>query len=515
MKIKDIYFGDVEGKDEAYEAKERNSFENIFYRGFRSYEDMLLPSKFLVIGRKGTGKTLLAEYFKNEQEKVFNLVKILDESEFALKKLEKFNYKEISEQEMIIFWEYFFLSEIANFQFEKLNKWYYLIFPCVRKLKEMIRNKPFDLKRFRTEDKDTLATSINAVMGIQSSVGGDTESTTERLISKDFEEKEYYKEIKNYLNSVKKCSKLLKNKKMYLIFDDLDELEIFAGTNEAKITFIHSMVKTVKRMNAEFRDKKIEIKIFLLMRQDMADDLNKKTNNFSKTVNSNSIQLNWEYDSKIGLLKQPLTQMIIKKVKQSSKDFCNAKDTDIYYSTFPGKVSRKTFIKYLIDHSFGRPRDFVMLLNTIKEKYGEFEKIKPSHVTNSIPDYSIKFYKELENEINRSPNKPLLVDGILLLKDNQLITFTLEDLISTYEKNPNRYPGITNASMIEHSMKELYRYNVLGTSSNVTNENNEEVSVVEFYYRNNAISNPDLSNYMSVHFALRSALNVIAKKKTS
>lgn len=251
------------------------------------------------------------------------------------------------------------------------------------------------------------------------------------------------------------------------------------------------------------------------MRQDMADDLNKGTNNFSKTANSNSIHLKWEYDSKIGILKQPLSQMVIRKVRQSSVDFLDASDSDIYYNIFPGKVSQKPFIKYLIDHSFGRPRDFVMLLNTIKEKYGDFEKIKASYVTNSIPDYSIKFYKELENEINRSLNKPLLADGILLLKDNQLITFTLQDLINTYEKNPNRYPGITSISMIEHSMKELYKYNVLGTSSSITNKNDEQVNVVEFYYRNNAISNPDLSNYMSVHFALRSALNVIATKKTS
>ena len=62
-------------------------------------------------------------------------------------------------------------------------------------------------------------------------------------------------------------------------------------------------------------------------------------------------------------------------------------------------------------------------------------------------------------------------------------------------------------------MKELYRYNVVGTSSKIIDENGDEKSVVEFYYRDNVISNPDLSNYLSVHFALRSALNVIAQNK--
>lgn len=514
VKIKDIYFGDVEGKDEAAEARERDNFESIFYSGFHWYEEMLEPKKFLVIGQKGTGKTLLAEYFKHEQNKSGNIVEIIDESNFTLKKLEKINYRDITEQEMIIFWEYFFLNELCD-RLLKSIPWYKKnLFLKFRKLQKIHDEKHFEMKRFSTNKKENLESMISATMdakntGIQSKLGG----IYETAINKQYEESEYFNEVREYTDLLISCGKHLKNKRIALIFDDLDELEIFAGTTESKAIFINSMVKTVKRMNSLFREQKVNFKSFLLMRQDMADDLN-KSNNFNKIKNSNSIQLSWIYNKKIGVEKQPLTKMIVQKIKQSNPSFEKIdNDQEIYNLVLPSKVSRRPLVKYIIDYSFGRPRDFVMLLNTIKRNFGQYEKITPSYVTNSIPEYSLSFYKELENEINRSPNKALLQDGLLLLKDNQLITFTMEELEKTYNKDPQRYIAISNSNMISHCMKELYRYNVIGTSSQITNESGEEANVVEFYYRNNAISNPDLSNLLSVHYALRSALNVIASKK--
>lgn len=509
--LKDIFFGEAEGKDEAAEARERDNFESIFYSGFHWYEEMLEAKKFLIVGRKGTGKTLLAEYYKHEQSKEGNLVDIVDDSNFTLKKLERINYRDITEQEMIIFWEYFFLYELCERMLDNLSWFKKNFFPYYKKLVNIHNKTQFELKRFSRVQKDSLEAMIaqtTALQGVETKLG----TNVEESVDEQFEQSEYYKEVREYKRLMMKCGKSLKGKKLHLIFDDLDELEIFAGTPESKIVFINSMVKTVKRLNQFFRDCKIDYKVFLLMRQDMADDLN-KSNNFNKVLNSNSIRLNWAYNKKIPVMKQPLTQMIIKKIKYSNPVFYDMNDKEIYDSILPTYVSKRPLVKYIIDYSFGRPRDFVMLLNTIKSNFGKYSKIKTPYVTNSIPEYSNSFYKELENEINRSPNNAMLRDGLLLIKDNQLITFTLEDLTKTYEKDPERYIAINNSQMISHCMKELYRYNVVGTSSKIIDENGDEKSVVEFYYRDNVISNPDLSNYLSVHFALRSALNVIAQNK--
>lgn len=67
--LKDIYLGRADGSQEA----EEYNFENFFYRGNNKY-DLLNDdsSKFIISGRKGTGKTILAKYFEKEKiKKVF------------------------------------------------------------------------------------------------------------------------------------------------------------------------------------------------------------------------------------------------------------------------------------------------------------------------------------------------------------------------------------------------------------------------------------------------------------
>ena len=142
--LKDIFFGEAEGKDEAAEARERDNFESIFYSGFHWYEEMLEAKKFLIVGRKGTGKTLLAEYYKHEQSKEGNLVDIVDDSNFTLKKLERINYRDITEQEMIIFWEYFFLYELCERMLDNLSWFKKKFFPYI--ICQIKRDKTFHLR---------------------------------------------------------------------------------------------------------------------------------------------------------------------------------------------------------------------------------------------------------------------------------------------------------------------------------------------------------------------------------
>lgn len=514
VKLKDVFFGFEEGKDEAQDALQWNKFEEIFYPGFGSYDEMLLPHKFLVIGRKGTGKTLLAEYFKNEQRKEDNKAIIIDESNFMIKKLEKMDYRGITEQEMIVFWEYFFCTEIAKNIKEEFSSWKWLTSSKYRKLDKVLKNKNFQVTKMQQIETDKLASSINALSGEKKSSGIGINTNREFTTSKEFEESPYYDELKDYKEAIISCKKILKEKKIFIIFDDLDELEIFAETFESKKRFILSMIRTIRRMNSEFTSKGVPIKMFALMRQDMADDLN-ESNNFNKILNSNSINLKWDYNSKLGVMNQPLTQMLVRKIKQSSEEYQKMDDKEVYNSLLPGKIKGQPLVKHLIDNSFGRPRDFVLFMNTIKENYPEKEKIKPAFLQNSYKDYSLKFYRELENEINRNPNKVLLKEGIQLIRDNKLLTFTLDEIKETYEKNPARYPAISNKALVEVCLKELYIYNVVGTSVSVINEKEKNSTIVEFYYRDNSIKNPDLSNMISVHYALRPAFNVrAAKKKT-
>jgi len=59
--LKDVFLGYNDGKKE---AKYRSDYENFFYDYSNIYENIIRPDKYIMIGRKGSGKTILAEYYK-------------------------------------------------------------------------------------------------------------------------------------------------------------------------------------------------------------------------------------------------------------------------------------------------------------------------------------------------------------------------------------------------------------------------------------------------------------------
>ena len=63
MKVEDLFIGYNDGKKE---AQNRENFEEYYFNHDGIYEKILRSDKYLLLGRKGTGKTLLGEVIKKE-----------------------------------------------------------------------------------------------------------------------------------------------------------------------------------------------------------------------------------------------------------------------------------------------------------------------------------------------------------------------------------------------------------------------------------------------------------------
>lgn len=501
VKLKEIYFGDVEGKDEFLEVKD--NFTGMFYKDSEIFKKLYDPKVFLIIGRKGTGKTLLAEYYKHITQSETNKVNIFDESDFSLMKLRNFEYGLVSDQESRIFWEYFFLTTIAE-QIVKDTKIKRIGFMVKRrKLRSILDKSDFKVSGKTVKESNSMGFNITGgIKNISSKISGNLSEE----VSKQFQEKKYYERI----DSLRKLVMFfISNGKVnyQLFFDDIDELEVFNDDSSQKIKFIHSMIKAAKRMNNDFRTVDSNSKIFVLMRVDMIKELNQRTHNFNKVRQTNSVTLDWQYNSSTDLMDQPLTRMIIKKIKNNSPDYRLRSDFEIFNLIWPQKIANKNAIKYIIDHSFGRPRDFVMFLNVVKVKYPEKESITGRMMKQSLNEYSSIFFDELTNEINRNENRDLIMDTITLIKDTGKNTFHLDELMDTYELTPERYHYITGESDLKLAIESLYQYSVIGASKKVKT-GKSSYRLVEFFYRTNAIDTPNLLGGFSIHFALRPALNI-------
>jgi ABC-type lipoprotein export system ATPase subunit len=65
LKIESVYLGINDGKKEALY---KNDFEKYFFDYNGIYEKALAADKFLIMGKKGSGKTILAEYIRKISE---------------------------------------------------------------------------------------------------------------------------------------------------------------------------------------------------------------------------------------------------------------------------------------------------------------------------------------------------------------------------------------------------------------------------------------------------------------
>src|SRR5258708_506805 len=88
-KIGDIYFGTADGEDEALNFIHKpNDFKDFYYDYDNIVEKAMQPLRYLILGKKGAGKTLLGEYlnFKFNQAPN-NISKIVSFNEFRMHSL--------------------------------------------------------------------------------------------------------------------------------------------------------------------------------------------------------------------------------------------------------------------------------------------------------------------------------------------------------------------------------------------------------------------------------------------
>ena len=137
--VSKINFGDIDGREEA----KLDNFEELFYDKDNYYLDLMNSSKFLILGRKGAGKTILVNYLKKKN--IINpdvFINLLDISDVTSKKLQIFHNEDIQKDEMDSFWEYVFLLEFSE-QMISESSFFQKFFPWsnVKKLKKEIIEK--------------------------------------------------------------------------------------------------------------------------------------------------------------------------------------------------------------------------------------------------------------------------------------------------------------------------------------------------------------------------------------
>lgn len=523
FKLSEIDIGYADGEKEA----DGKNFLDIFYNENNKYEEIMKKYMFIISGRKGTGKTVLAKYIQKNNKCKTQIIEYTKISEISLHEyidIEKIN---VSDDDRFLFQEYYiykqllllirkrilhmtdFLMDNVSF-FQKIKKFfdYFGYKKLIKKINNYFNElyqpgSPYETMDIKDVRKilDTIETQTDANFS-NSKFGFRGASSLEYTNEINSIRKNFAKRLEDYKSFVSNISKYIG---FILIIDDLDEIK--TTSKEHSLYFLINFVKKINEINITLNSCNNKSKCIVLLRSDIISKFSAMDHNIQKILNDCTVELKWFSQTN----KDELAHMIMHKIKHSvSSDFFSKMSyEEMHKQLFPceGKKSKDKIkygdgFKYIFDHSFGRPRDIINYLKVVIKNYPNKDKFELQDIIDSLQDYSVSFLNELKNEMSFSFDYKEIEDIFELLKRFGKKEFNYEDIKGYYSQNLVSYPNINE---LDYVLNYLYE---LGAIGNIRNIGKKGKKYYSWSYRDNARSTLEFSERIIIHKGLIRALNI-------
>lgn len=325
---------------------------------------VLNEGRWMVIGRKGTGKTALYEYLRQATPTdlggFHSIALSFKDYPWPLQKL----YREAMESEISSYqrsWKYIIITRclaslIATHQSKEelptdlakaKNVLQKLFGNPEPGLLEIIKSKLFRIKSLSLPDL-AVDESSWSVGGVEFEDLPAHEELQRLLRSNAFQ-------LLDYFDSTYK--RFAVGAKQLIIIDQLDENWLQGEIDEYSKILVNLILCAQEINNSPlYRDK---LKVVVFLRADIYETL--RFNDKNKVYQDGAIEIKWDYDS--------LDVMIFERIQKYVPSNANLDLADRSASIFENKTVRHgvTPLKHMLRRSFYRPRDLIVYLNKIRE----------------------------------------------------------------------------------------------------------------------------------------------------
>lgn len=358
---KDFCIGVPEAEAEATTASTKLS---IFFVDYLDILNKLNKEKFIVLGRKGTGKSAIGEhilslanddantfcdFIKKQDIDIEKIVQIGKEAGFSI------------ERDLLYRWIILtkFVALFAENQSLACVKGMKHLSDFINKSRGFVKINNYEVKEVIREYG--LSVTIEYLKRFFNASGNSHKQYK-------CEKAEFYKLIPDLENVVIDILKEDKKNEYILMFDDLDiNLNL---NNQESIDTLTELIRIVKRYNNEiFAKNEINAKIIVFLRTDIKKHLIYSAD-MPKIFQSYETELRWyEENFKNEETKLLLRKFINKRIEVNfeQKGF-KIKDINDPWTSFVDETSfygDKTGFKHIIDHTFFRPRDLILFFKEI------------------------------------------------------------------------------------------------------------------------------------------------------
>lgn len=445
------------------EAEAENTLNSIIqlddvFEDYLGVINKLQSEKFIISGRKGCGKSAIAErIYSISRDNSLYFCDFIKKGDIDIEKITQIsNIKDLFiTQELIIEWILLikFVNQLVSNE-------------AISSQKEIQ-----DLKIFLRKNSGFVDIKSHQIEEILQSQGWEINvDYFKRFLSAKFGNRfdiksgkaPFYKLLPHLKATIKELLLTTLNKDNFyiLIFDDLDIG--FNSKDENNIKTLLNILRIVKEYNISFFGKEgLNAKIILLLRDDISRVLINKDADTAKLFSSYEIPLIWynhinvyKNEEEI-LIKKFINKRIEHNFEKNEFEYDKDKPWESLIQS-DASYNHSSF-KYIVDHTLIRPRDLILFFKPLPEMKFQIPLSK-SDVNTLLGKYSIEFVKELKNEL-AAHYSPTQIDSIF----NALYNSTNEDVTFGFIENELKNNGF-NENIVQ-LLELLFDLSIIGNLS--------------------------------------------------
>lgn len=297
-------------------------------------------------------------------------------------------------------------------------------------------------------------------------------------------------DIPDFVESLKGLVRGVRGDNMhYLLIDGLDDV---LTTREVQYKSLAALIFEVGRLNLDFKNNRVPVKIILLCRTDLYERIPGANKN--KTRQDHAVELDWYHDP-----REPRQSALIEIANVRASRSLKVR-TDLFDTFFPTEIDNTDVRRYLLEMTRHTPRDFLRLLFHIQE-FSSVGRLSVGAIKSGLRDYSIKYFlPEIQDELSGYATPDEISRMISALGRLRKRDFKLAELIDASGTSNKSLP----AERVHEIVEALFNCSALG---NIQHRRGG-TTYYTFKYRNRHSSFNEGESIM-LHRGLWKSLNVI------
>lgn len=485
--LEDFEFGYADAEKEF--TRVPKIFEDAFFDPRNIVDKLINDPYFLLIGRKGVGKSAISAKIRSLANKDDNLyAHPLQLNDFEFSTFAKTNVDKdvIGTQRYKESWNFILLlmsykilfSEIGITENEEFNK-----------VTRLLENLGFPLKLKMGYKKDItrlsklkLGNNIASFdLEFEKAFGTPPATYMERIST-----------LNDELLSV--LSELFySDQKIIILIDGVDDILRFKK-NQRDI--LASLIRSVDYLNDKFLGNNVPIKIVLFIREDIVNMVTDP--DLNKIKRDGAIILSW--NNRL----EDLKSIVNLRFEYSG---IPKNETESYWDVlFPRKIRDKKSWSHILDHTLYKPRDILQFLKSCQELYPQKTTLSYSEIRNVLKTYSRDYFiEEMKNEVTGFIDDEYINTLPAVLQKMGDRSFTFSDFRNMMEKHV--VSKEVNEADLKYLLLMLFESGYIGHLLDI---NRKKGHSVIFKYRNGN-SQIDYSQKFITHQGLYNGLGVIGR----